>query len=119
MKIAAERALQISNLAERMTLHRPLGTFYMEYNLKIAYISAGDRATQLRFLGQLYEYVYDMHGHGAEVDLKELEAMQDWLTASDLRTVQAQRAQNTLDSVQEITDEQFMDFVGSEGLNTA
>ncbi|GAM82626.1 hypothetical protein ANO11243_006080 [Dothideomycetidae sp. 11243] len=72
MLLAADRAVEVSDLAERIACHRPLGSFYMDFCLKSAYIAAGDRACQLKILGQAWEFAFDMFGSSATVNLEEL-----------------------------------------------
>ncbi|KAF2155894.1 hypothetical protein K461DRAFT_83900 [Myriangium duriaei CBS 260.36] len=107
MQLAADRAEEASDLAERVACHRPLGTFYMDYVLKGAYIVAGDRSTQLRILGQIWEYAYDMFGSEAKVDLEQMNEIRDWIAANDLRRKLADAAPDLPSRVQEITEDEF------------
>lgn len=104
MQLAASRAAEISVCAERVACHRPLGTFYMDFILKGAYISAGDRATQLRLLGQIYEYNVEMYG-GMKYDVQDLTAVHTWFNVGDLREHHALRAKAAMGSIREVGDD--------------
>ncbi|PSK57914.1 hypothetical protein B9Z65_9116 [Elsinoe australis] len=75
----------LSDLADKVTPHRPLGTIYMTFVMRVAHVAAPDELAKARVLAQLRSFAKDMGGPSAKLDLEELHQLGDYLTLRDVR----------------------------------
>lgn len=75
----------LSDLAHKVTQHRPLGTIYMTWVMRLAYIVAPSEAAKARVAEQLLDFAQDMAGPFVELNLEEVDELGDYLTLRDLR----------------------------------
>jgi hypothetical protein len=77
-------SLAVCNLAGEVSCRRPLGTLYMLFVLRIAYVGANDLATRDWIEGLLLEFRDDIYGSRAKVERRELEGLRRYLRLQDI-----------------------------------
>ncbi|KAF4554099.1 Hypothetical protein D9617_5g069750 [Elsinoe fawcettii] len=82
---AASASKYLSDLCEKVTQHRPLGTIYMTFVMRVAWVAASSEEARARILEQLRSFAKDMGGPSANLSLEELSALGDYITLRDLR----------------------------------
>jgi hypothetical protein len=83
-KEAYHLSLEICHLATAVSCRRPLGTLYMLFVLRIAYVGANDPATKDWIEALLLDFRSDVYGSGAYVGRLELEQMTRYLRLEDV-----------------------------------
>ena len=70
----------ICRLANQVSCHRPLGTVYVPFIIRIAYVGAGENEAKERVCKLLLDYLRDFMGEKAVVNVRELEWLKRHLT---------------------------------------
>lgn len=81
---AAKGSAYLSDLADKVIRHRPLGTIYLTWVLRIAYVTASSEEAKSRIYRQLLDYAQDMAGLSVKLDSGELDALGDYLSLRDV-----------------------------------
>jgi hypothetical protein len=79
----SQLSLEICNLAIEVSCRRPLGTIYMLFVLRIAYVGASEQEAKDRIEALLVDFRGDVYGSGAPVKRPELEWMTRYLRLQD------------------------------------
>ncbi|PNS13838.1 hypothetical protein CAC42_1329 [Sphaceloma murrayae] len=74
----------LSDLGDRVTAHRPLGTIYMTFVLRVAHVAAPTETAKARIIAQLHDFASDMGVPTAKID-SELQQLGEYLTLRDVR----------------------------------
>jgi hypothetical protein len=80
----SQLSLAICNLAIEVSCRRPLGTLYMLFVLRIAYVGANELKTKDWIEALLVDFRGDVYGSGAPVARPELEWMTRYLRLKDV-----------------------------------
>jgi hypothetical protein len=83
-KETSQLSLAICNLAMEVSCRRPLGTLYMLFVLRIAYVGASDLEAKDWIEALLVDFRGDVYGSGAHVARPELEWMTGYLRLQDV-----------------------------------
>ncbi|KAF2221346.1 hypothetical protein BDZ85DRAFT_15916 [Elsinoe ampelina] len=75
----------LSDLCDKVTQHRPLGTIYMTFVMRVAHVAAATDEARAHILEQLRSFAKDMGGPSAQLDEKELNELGDYLSLRDMR----------------------------------
>ncbi len=81
---AAQQSLEICSLVPKVSCHRPLGTLYMSFALKMAYVGAIHPDTKAWIVSQLIEFSGDTFGPGSRFNKSELDWLARYLTLQDV-----------------------------------
>ena len=73
----------ICTLADQVSCHRPLGTVYVPFVLRIAYVGADGDEARVRVCDVLLDYFRDFMGERAVVSVRELDWLVRYLTLRD------------------------------------
>lgn len=77
-------SLAICNLAGEVSCRRPLGTLYMLFVLRIAYVGANDLEAKDWIDAMLLDFMCDIYGSGAHVERTELDRLTRYLRLQDV-----------------------------------
>jgi hypothetical protein len=83
-KETSQLSLEICNLAIEVSCRRPLGTLYMLFVLRIAYVGANDLEAKDWIEALLVDFRNDVYGSKAHVERLDLEQMTRYFRLQDV-----------------------------------